>query len=76
MRTVPVAEAKAHFSELLKAVEAGEEIVITRRGRAVARLSSQQPLKAADVLAPLWDNPIDLEASEDRVPEPVPEWDD
>jgi prevent-host-death family protein len=76
MRKVPVAEAKAHLSDLLKAVEAGEEIVITRRGRAVARLSSQQPLKAADVLAPLWDSPIDLEAPEDRAPEPVPEWDD
>jgi len=76
MRTVPVAEAKAHFSELLKAVEAGEEVVITRRGRAVARLSSQQPLKAAEVLAPLWEDPMDLEAPGDRAPEPVPNWDD
>ncbi|RFF27807.1 MULTISPECIES: type II toxin-antitoxin system Phd/YefM family antitoxin [unclassified Wenzhouxiangella] len=76
MRTVPAAEAKAHFSELLKSVEAGEEIVITRRGRAVARLSSQKPLKAADVLAPLWDEPLDIESPEDRTPEPVPTWDD
>jgi prevent-host-death family protein len=76
MRSVPVAEAKAHFSELLKAVEAGEEIVITRRGRAVARLCSQRPLTAAEVLAPLWQEPVDIEAPEDRAPEPVAEWDD
>jgi len=76
MRTVPVAEAKAHFSELLKAVEAGEEIVITRRGRAVARLSSQRPATAAEVLAPLWQESIDIEAPEDRVPEPVADWAD
>jgi len=29
MRTVSLAEAKAHLSELLNAVESGEEIVIT-----------------------------------------------
>ncbi len=34
-----IAEAKAHLSELLKRAEAGEEIVITRRGEAVARLA-------------------------------------
>lgn len=76
MRSVPVAEAKARFSELLKAVEAGEEIVITRRGRAVARLCSQRPLTAAEVLAPLWREPLDIETPEDRAPEPVAEWDD
>lgn len=38
MHTVSVAEAKAHLSELLNQVEAGEEIVITRRGRPVARI--------------------------------------
>ena len=38
MHTVSVAEAKAHLSELLSKVEAGEELQITRRGRVVARL--------------------------------------
>ena len=38
MRQVGAFEAKTHLSELLAAVEAGEEITITRRGRAVARL--------------------------------------
>ena len=34
-----VADAKAHFSELLARAEAGEEITIRRHGKAVARLS-------------------------------------
>ena len=33
-----VAETKAHLSEILDAVVAGQEVTITRRGRAVARL--------------------------------------
>jgi antitoxin (DNA-binding transcriptional repressor) of toxin-antitoxin stability system len=36
--TVGVFEAKTKLSELLDRVEAGSEVVITRRGRAVARL--------------------------------------
>jgi prevent-host-death family protein len=38
MREIGAFEAKTHLSALLEAVEAGEEIVITRRGRPVARL--------------------------------------
>ncbi|MEA2688758.1 MAG: hypothetical protein QOJ39_2303 [Candidatus Eremiobacteraeota bacterium] len=38
MRTVNVHEAKTHLSTLLASVEAGEEVVIARSGRPVARL--------------------------------------
>jgi prevent-host-death family protein len=38
MTAVGAFEAKTHFSQLLERVERGEEIVITRRGKAVARL--------------------------------------
>lgn len=38
MRTVAVFEAKNRFSELLNAVEHGEEITITRHGNPVARI--------------------------------------
>ena len=38
MKTVAVFEAKNRFSELLVAVEHGEEITITRHGSPVARL--------------------------------------
>lgn len=37
-RTVNVHEAKTHLSRLLEAVEGGEEIVIARAGKPVARL--------------------------------------
>lgn len=39
MSTCTVAQAKAHLYELLARVETGEEFVITRRGRPVAKLS-------------------------------------
>lgn len=38
MKTVPVHEAETRLSELLAAVELGEEITITRHGRPVARI--------------------------------------
>ena len=38
MKQVNVHEAKTNLSELLKKVEAGEEIVIARAGKPVARL--------------------------------------
>jgi prevent-host-death family protein len=38
MREVGAFEAKTHLSELLAAVEAGETVIITRCGKAVARL--------------------------------------
>ena len=38
MVQVTVAEAKAQLSRLLDAVEAGQAVVITRRGKAIAEL--------------------------------------
>ena len=38
MRTMTLAAAKARLSAAVDLVEAGEEIVITRRGRPVARI--------------------------------------
>lgn len=38
MATMNIHEAKTHFSKLLRRVAAGEEIVIARAGRPVARL--------------------------------------
>ncbi len=39
MRTVNVHEAKTHLSALLADVEAGEQVIIARAGRAIATLS-------------------------------------
>jgi prevent-host-death family protein len=38
MKAVNVHEAKTHLSRLLEQVEAGEEIILARNGKAVARL--------------------------------------
>ena len=41
-KTYSVAEAKSGLSELLDRVEAGEEILITRRGRPIARVEGAE----------------------------------
>ena len=45
METYSVAETKSHLSELLDRVEVGEEVLITRRGKIVARLMGEKPGK-------------------------------
>ena len=44
MLTVNVHEAKTQLSRLLEAVEAGDEVVIARSGRPVARLVPLEPV--------------------------------
>lgn len=48
--TVKVAEAKTHLSELLARVEAGEEVIISRGNKPVARLSRFQRESDIDTL--------------------------
>ena len=43
MRTVNIHEAKMQLSELIEAVENGEEVVIARASRPVARLTRLEP---------------------------------
>ncbi len=50
MELINLADAKAHLSELLDRVEAGDTIEISRRGKPVARLiGSSRPRKRVDV---------------------------
>jgi prevent-host-death family protein len=42
MITVGAFEAKTHLSSLLEKVEAGEEVLITRHGKPIARLVGAQ----------------------------------
>ena len=57
MTSVSLTQARAHLSALLDKVEAGEEVVITRRGRPVARLRAEpvqrprKPLPLDDLAA-------------------------
>lgn len=50
MKTVAVFEAKNRFSELIAVAERGEEVSITRRGVAVARLVAVDRDGQADAL--------------------------
>lgn len=52
MERIPLADAKAHLSELIDRVMDGGSIDITRRGKPVARLSAlRTPRKAVDLAA-------------------------
>jgi len=46
----PLTFAKAHFSALIDQVEQGEEFVVTRMGRPVARLVKYEPPKTVSRL--------------------------
>lgn len=48
MGAYSVAQAKAQLSAILEAVERGEEVVITKRGKPVARLTRES--KVADTV--------------------------
>ena len=49
MDRISLAEAKAHLSELVDRVEAGDIVLITRRGKEVARLTAaDRPRRRVD----------------------------
>lgn len=50
MKTVDIHEAKTHLSRLLKRVAAGEDVVIARAGRPIARLVPVAPPMGKRVL--------------------------
>lgn len=71
MTTVSVAEAKTRLSTLLDRVERGEEVVITRRGKPVARVSRlespREPIDFARLDAFRNSLPMQAEASVDLI---------
>jgi prevent-host-death family protein len=66
MRSVSAREANQCFSKLLQAVVEGEEVVITRRGKPVARLAPIEAVVDADRQAEIdrliehWREGVDL----------------
>jgi prevent-host-death family protein len=54
MKTVGAYEAKSRFSELLREVESGETVIVTRHGLPIARLSPMDK-EADDVAAAIED---------------------
>jgi prevent-host-death family protein len=43
MQSIPIHQAKSQLSELIRAVEQGEDVVLTRHGRPVVRMIAEQP---------------------------------
>lgn len=65
MVTINVQEAKTRLSELLKRVEAGEDVVIARAGRPIAEL---RPVQRVDLVY----GGFDVQVSDDFF-DPLPE---
>jgi len=52
MRSVNLADARAHLSELVKRAASGDPVCITRRGKPVARITAvEMPRKRVDAAA-------------------------
>jgi prevent-host-death family protein len=65
---VSIAEAKNRLPELIRAVEGGDKVIITRHGKPVAQITPPPPerrharfgtMKDRIKLLPGWDDPID-----------------
>jgi prevent-host-death family protein len=68
--TINIHEAKTHLSRLVERVEAGEELVIARAGRPVARLVPFRP-RTAPREPGIWRGSVSLADDFDRTPPPV-----
>src|ERR1700742_5223301 len=71
MEAISLADAKAHLSELVDRVEAGDSIDITRRGKPVARLTAatapRKPIDEAMLQALTATMPAQTETAADLV---------
>jgi len=68
--TVSIAEAKSHLPQLVRAVEEGETVVITRHGKPVACLGRPPQATGEVILGGMrnrvklpagWDAPVEVE---------------
>ncbi|MGH9465889.1 MAG: type II toxin-antitoxin system Phd/YefM family antitoxin [Terriglobales bacterium] len=66
---VSVAEAKAKLSELIKSAEAGNEVIITRRGRPVVVVTA-----AERILKPIDLSAADAIRARQKMGEPSRRW--
>jgi prevent-host-death family protein len=67
---VSIAEAKNRLPELIRAVEGGEQVIITRHGKPVAQIAPAPPdrrrilwgsMRDRIKLLPGWDDPVDVD---------------
>ena len=68
MKQVTAREANQHFAQVLSSVEAGERVVVTKRGKPVAVISpyqaalSEERKAAIEHLMAVMDEPVKLRA--------------
>lgn len=64
-------EAKTTLSKLVERAASGEEIVITRRGRPVARLEPIAPEPALDSVRGAWRGRVRIAEDFDELPDDI-----
>ena len=67
MQTVPIHQAKSQLSELIRAVEQGEEVVLTRHGKRVIRLIKEPETEQPSIEARRQAITAELEALRAKV---------
>jgi prevent-host-death family protein len=67
MQTVPIHQAKSQLSELIRAVENGEEVVLTRHGKRVIRLIKEPETEQPSIEARRQAIQQELEALRSKV---------
>jgi len=70
MRTLTLAETKSHLSAVIDQVQGGEEVVITRRARRVARIVPVRTLDTDDTRA-LLDEQREFVPAQPEQPRPA-----
>jgi prevent-host-death family protein len=66
-----VSEAKASLSKLLEKVERGEEVVIAKAGKPVAKLVPYRLDTSPRVLDGIWQDQVEIAEDFDELPEEV-----
>ena len=73
MAEIGMHEAKTQLSKLVERVEAGEEIVITRRGTPAARLVPERWGEGFASLAGAWRGQVEIADDFDELPDDLAE---
>lgn len=66
-------EAKTNLSRLVERAEAGEDVVITRRGRPVARLVTMTPEASLSTVRGAWRGRVRMADDFDELPPDIAE---
>jgi prevent-host-death family protein len=76
MQTVPIHQAKSQLSELIRAVEQGEEVVLTRHGKRVIRLIKEPESVQPSIEARRQAIMAEIEALRSKVGKGQPRFDE